>query len=275
MIDDDLPPNAFAKQDEADDLTFYAPPRLVKHIDDFAVAALTDFYHDMLPEGARVLDLMSSWVSHLPNDRHYAEVVGHGMNAEELAANPRLDRSFVQDFNLEPSLPLADRTFDAALCCVGVPRPSPISDRRPCPTSTAPIPWRNFENFQFANGTFTQAQLLTPQNSAPVLSAIAPPAPIAEAANASAQAVTCVWHLDGHRPRRRQHTDSAFGRSSNGYLERSGRAEPLQRADILFAGIRRALVRPGRSPRPVAANPSPGPLRPSPPAWISSASATT
>lgn len=120
MIDDDLPPNAFTKQDEGDDLTFYAPTRLVKHIDDIAVAALTEFYSDMLPEGARVLDLMSSWVSHLPDDRRFAEVVGHGMNAKELAANPRLDRSFVQDLNVEPSLPLADHTFDAALCCVGV-----------------------------------------------------------------------------------------------------------------------------------------------------------
>ena len=120
MIDDDLPPNAFAKQDEADDLTFYAPPRLVKHIDDVAVAALTEFYRDMLPEDARVLDLMSSWVSHLPDDRRYADVVGHGMNAHELAANLRLDRSFGQNLNVKPSLPLADYTYDAALCCVGV-----------------------------------------------------------------------------------------------------------------------------------------------------------
>jgi SAM-dependent methyltransferase len=120
MIDDDLPPNAFAKQDETDDLAFYAPPRLVSHIDDVAVAALTELYGQVLPEGARVLDLMSSWVSHLPEGRRYAEIVGHGMNAEELAANPRLDRSFVQNLNVESSLPLADQTFDAALCCVGV-----------------------------------------------------------------------------------------------------------------------------------------------------------
>ena len=120
MIDGDLSPNAFAKQDEADDLAFYAPPRLVKHIDDVAIAALTVFYSDRLAEGARVLDLMSSWVSHLPEDRRYIEVVGHGMNAEELAANPRLNRSFVQDLNVLPSLPLADHTLDAALCCVGV-----------------------------------------------------------------------------------------------------------------------------------------------------------
>jgi len=37
----ELPANAFDKQDEGDDLAFYAPPRLVSHIDDDAVAALT------------------------------------------------------------------------------------------------------------------------------------------------------------------------------------------------------------------------------------------
>jgi SAM-dependent methyltransferase len=63
---------------------------------------------------------MSSWVSHLPDDRSYADVVGHGMNAEELAANPRLDRWFVQDLNARPTLALADQAFDAVLCCVGV-----------------------------------------------------------------------------------------------------------------------------------------------------------
>lgn len=123
MTDDPLPEvpaGAFAKQDSGDDLAFYAPPRLVTHIDAGAVAALTARYRGLLPEGGRVFDLMSSWVSHLPPDRTYAEVVGHGMNAEELAANPRLDRWFVQDLNRDPVLPLGDGSFDAALCCVGV-----------------------------------------------------------------------------------------------------------------------------------------------------------
>ena len=116
----ELPPGAFAKQDNSDDLAFYAPPRLVTHIDEGAVAALTARYRQLIPDGGRVLDLMSSWVSHLPPDRAYAEVVGHGMNADELAANPRLDRWFVQDLNRAAALALPDRSFDAALCCVGV-----------------------------------------------------------------------------------------------------------------------------------------------------------
>ena len=123
MTDDclpELPAGAFARQDEGDDLAFYAPPRLVTHIDEAAVAALSARYRALLPGDGRVLDLMSSWVSHLPADGAYAEVVGHGMNERELAANPRLDRWFVQDLNREPLLPLDAGAFDAALCCVGV-----------------------------------------------------------------------------------------------------------------------------------------------------------
>jgi SAM-dependent methyltransferase len=63
---------------------------------------------------------MSSWVSHLPTDGRFAGVVGHGMNAEELAANPQLTQWFVQDLNQTPALPLDAGSFDAALCCVGV-----------------------------------------------------------------------------------------------------------------------------------------------------------
>ena len=116
----DLPKSAFAKLDTGDDLAFYKAPRLVTHIDEGATAALTGFYRARIPRGARVLDLMSSWVSHLPEDGTYAEVVGHGMNAEELGANPRLARWFVQDFNQNPVLALDDQSFDAVLVCAGV-----------------------------------------------------------------------------------------------------------------------------------------------------------
>ena len=122
MSDDalpELPEGAFAKQDQGDDLAFYAPSRLVTHIDEGAVAALTRFYRETLPPNGRILDLMSSWVSHLPQDREY-RVTGHGMNAEELGANPRLKRWFVQDLNRNRLLPLRDLAFEAALCCVGV-----------------------------------------------------------------------------------------------------------------------------------------------------------
>lgn len=48
----ELPANAFAKQDRSDDRLFYAPARLVTHIDDDAVAALTDHYARTLPRTA-------------------------------------------------------------------------------------------------------------------------------------------------------------------------------------------------------------------------------
>ena len=115
-----LPPGAFARLDETDDASFYEPPRLVQHIDDGAIAALTGLYRAVLPAGGVLLDLMSSWVSHLPREIEYREVIGHGMNAAELAANPRLTRWFVQDLNRDPKLPLADASLDAAMICVSI-----------------------------------------------------------------------------------------------------------------------------------------------------------
>jgi hypothetical protein len=115
-----LPASAFTKQDTLPDAEFYDFPRFVTHIDDGAIAAVTQAYRSVLPAGGLVLDLMSSWVSHLPAEVSYGAVVGHGMNAEELAANPRLSRWFVQDLNAEPVLPLDAGSFDGACLCVSV-----------------------------------------------------------------------------------------------------------------------------------------------------------
>src|SRR5712691_3662547 len=115
-----LPKGAFTKIDGEEDEFFYEEPRLVYHIDDNAVAAVTDFYRTVLPKGGVLLDLMSSWVSHLPPEIEYSEIIGHGMNATELAANKRLARWFVQNLNRNPSLPLADASIDAAMICVSV-----------------------------------------------------------------------------------------------------------------------------------------------------------
>ena len=116
----ELPPSAFLKEDGGDDADFYAPTRLVTHIDEAATRALTAYYRATLPAGGVLLDLMSSWVSHLPPEVAFTEVIGQGMNAEELRTNPRLSRSFVQDLNRNPILPLEADSCDAALCCVGV-----------------------------------------------------------------------------------------------------------------------------------------------------------
>ncbi|WP_298976116.1 class I SAM-dependent methyltransferase [uncultured Thermosynechococcus sp.] len=115
-----LNPQQRTKLDSRSDDLFYALPRFVTHVDDFFLARLTDLYRQYLQPQMRVLDLMSSWVSHLPPEVSFKEVVGHGMNAAELARNPRLDRYFVQDLNKELALPLEDASFDAVLIAVSV-----------------------------------------------------------------------------------------------------------------------------------------------------------
>jgi SAM-dependent methyltransferase len=115
-----LPESAFDKEDPSPDAEFYSFPRFVTHIDDAAIEAVTGVYRETLPPGGTVLDLMSSWVSHLPEDVAYAAVVGHGMNEDELAANPRLSRWFVRDLNIDPALPLGDGELDGVCLCVSV-----------------------------------------------------------------------------------------------------------------------------------------------------------
>lgn len=106
--------------DASDDGLFYRQARLVVHIDAGAIAAVTDRIRRLVPAGADVLDLMSSYRSHLPEDVQLGTVVGLGMNAEELAANPRLDEYVVRDLNADSSLPFEDERFGAAMCTVSV-----------------------------------------------------------------------------------------------------------------------------------------------------------
>jgi SAM-dependent methyltransferase len=115
-----LPPHAFAKEDTAPDRLFYATPRFVTHIDERAIAAVTGLYREVFPAGGALLDLMGSWISHLPPEITYAHVFGHGMNEAELAANPRYTSWFVQDLNADPILKLPDTTLDGAAICVSI-----------------------------------------------------------------------------------------------------------------------------------------------------------
>jgi len=119
MASQDWPPGFFYRQDESDDADFYGPPRLVTHIDDSAIAAVTELYDELgVPEG-RVLDLMSSWVSHLPR-KPAGGLVVLGMNEVELRANPLADRVVLQDLNVGTRLPFDDASFDAVVCCVSI-----------------------------------------------------------------------------------------------------------------------------------------------------------
>jgi SAM-dependent methyltransferase len=115
-----LPHGAFRREDESPDAEFYREPRLVTHIDAGAIAAVTQLYREHFPPGGAVLDLMSSWISHLPHDVTYARVAGLGMNAVELAANTRLTEWVVHDLNQDPHLPYGPAEFDAAGICVSI-----------------------------------------------------------------------------------------------------------------------------------------------------------
>jgi SAM-dependent methyltransferase len=115
-----FPGHFFLRQDESSDALFYSEPRFVTHIDDATIAALTDLYRALIPAGADVLDLMSSWVSHLPADVPYARVAGLGMNAEELARNVQLTDFVVHDLNRDPELPYPTASFDVVLNAVSV-----------------------------------------------------------------------------------------------------------------------------------------------------------
>jgi SAM-dependent methyltransferase len=92
----------------------------VTHVDEGFIEQLTQLYRDRLQPHTRIFDMMSSWVSHLPQEMEFAHVEGHGMNAEELARNPRFNHYFVQNLNQNPKLPLPDQDFDAVLNCVSI-----------------------------------------------------------------------------------------------------------------------------------------------------------
>jgi ubiquinone/menaquinone biosynthesis C-methylase UbiE len=115
-----LPEEAFRRYDESPDEEFYRLPRFVTHIDDRAIAAVTQLYREHFPPGGSILDLMSSWISHLPEEVRYGRVVGLGMNENELEKNPRLDEFVVQNLNSNPRLPFREAEFDGVGICVSI-----------------------------------------------------------------------------------------------------------------------------------------------------------
>lgn len=112
--------HAFRRMDESADSAFYALPRMTDHLDALAEREISRLYGDVLPAGASVLDLMASTNSHLPESLKTAEVVGLGMNAQELEANPALSTRLVQDINANSDLAFQDASFDAVVCTVSV-----------------------------------------------------------------------------------------------------------------------------------------------------------
>jgi hypothetical protein len=97
--------------------------RLVYHIDEPAVAALTQYYRKSIPKGSDILDICSSWVSHYPLEfpQTMKKIYGTGMNALELSFNDQLTGGFQQaDLNTNPSLSFyKDNSFGEYIfiCC--------------------------------------------------------------------------------------------------------------------------------------------------------------
>jgi SAM-dependent methyltransferase len=115
-----IPEEAFRRTDETPDEEFYRTPRLVTHIDEDAIDAVTQIYREHFLAGGEILDLMSSWVSHLPPEVAYRRVVGLGMNEAELRRNERLDSYIVQNLNTNPALPFGAEEFDGVGICVSI-----------------------------------------------------------------------------------------------------------------------------------------------------------
>jgi len=107
------------KLDIADDQIFYQQPRYVHHLSDSFRTRLTSLYSEYLLNHYIILDLMSSWVSHLPSNISYKKVIGHGMNEAELSSNERLDMFFVQNLNKKQNMPIEDSSIDVGLIVAG------------------------------------------------------------------------------------------------------------------------------------------------------------
>src|SRR6202166_179368 len=115
-----LPADFFRRVDDSDDEAFYSTPRLVVDIDDGAIAKVGEIYARLLPQAGAILDLMSSWRSHLPAHLRPSRVVGLGMNRAEMENNPALTEVVIHNLNRAPRMPFADAEFDGAVVTVSV-----------------------------------------------------------------------------------------------------------------------------------------------------------
>ena len=115
-----LQPEFFRRLDDSDDELFYLTPRFVVHIDDAAIRTVGEIYLSHLPRGGAILDLMSSWRSHLPPELKPTRVVGLGLNRPEMEDNPALTEIVTHNLNRTAQLPFDDGSFDGAVLTVSV-----------------------------------------------------------------------------------------------------------------------------------------------------------
>lgn len=117
---DALPQQLCRRLDESEDELFYQTPRFVVHIDDRAITDVGEIYEKLLPNNGEILDLMSSWRSHLPQALALRRVVGLGLNRAEMLDNPALTDIVIHNVNRQPKLPFEDACFDGAVITVSV-----------------------------------------------------------------------------------------------------------------------------------------------------------
>lgn len=115
-----VPDGFFDREDESPDEAFYHSPRFTTHIDAVTIDNITQYYREALSPSYRLLDLMSSWISHYPPEVRYQHVAGLGMNLEELKGNPQLNEFHVQNLNTSPVLPYSTSSFDAVTIAVSI-----------------------------------------------------------------------------------------------------------------------------------------------------------
>lgn len=114
-------PQDFRRRDESSDSEWYSQPRFVQHIDDGAIAALKSYHGSIIKPNHSVLDICSSWVSHLPDTLKPHSMIGIGMNQQELARNGHLTKFFVNDLNTNPRLKdIPNESVDVVICNVSV-----------------------------------------------------------------------------------------------------------------------------------------------------------
>lgn len=109
--------NGYLRADDTDDTAFYSASRMVNHIDRQAREHLLNSTAAMVEPGMKVLDLMSSMESHLPEG---LSVTGLGMNGEEMRANPILSEHVIHDLNSNPAIPFDDQRFDFVCCHLSI-----------------------------------------------------------------------------------------------------------------------------------------------------------
>jgi len=103
------------KLDESNDENFYSEPKFVYHLDANFRQYLSNIYKDEIADSSTVLDLMSSWDSYLPKGKKYKQVIGHGLNKQELEKNKIFDSYWIQNFNSNQKIPLDSDSIDYCL----------------------------------------------------------------------------------------------------------------------------------------------------------------